>query len=89
MSLDAVNYDKISHIKEKVLEPALRDINAYSDLRVDVEYEKTGRTISHVVFYMQNLEKAKDRDKAKEAYQRYINTECVLGTDRDLLNLIR
>ena len=75
ISLDALKYEKISHVKDKVIEPALRDINTYSDLSVTVSYEKTGRTIAHVVFTMKNLEAAKNEDARKEAERRYYNAE--------------
>ena len=77
-SLDATKYVKISHVKEKVIEPALHDINAYSDLSVTVEYEKTGRSIAHVIFTMKSLEDSKSQESIREAQRRYYNTERAL-----------
>lgn len=81
ISLDAAKYVKISHIKEKVIEPALRDINSFSDLSVSVRYEKTGRTISYVIFTMKNLENSKNAETLKEAQRRYDNAEREIAPD--------
>lgn len=86
VSLDATNYVKISHVKDKVIEPALRDINAFSDLSVGVDYEKQGRTITHVIFSMKNLEQSNDEVNQREAQRRYYNTERELTADSDILN---
>ena len=48
--IDAEQYTKISHFKERVLEPAILDINVYTELNMEYEYKKTGRTITHIVF---------------------------------------
>lgn len=84
-SLDATNYVKVSHVKEKVIEPALRDINTYSDLSVNIEYEKQGRTITHVVFSMNNLEHSRNEQHQREAQRRYYNAERALYPDEDIL----
>ena len=86
VSLDATNYAKISHVKEKVIDPALKDINTFSDLSVSVEYEKEGRTISYVIFTMKNLGQSKDEANLQEAQRRYYNAERVLNPDTDILN---
>ncbi len=86
VSLDATNYVKISHVKEKVIEPALRDINAFSDLCVSVDYEKQGRTITHVIFSMKNLEQSNNEVNQREAQRRYYNTERELTPDSEILN---
>ena len=86
VSLDATNYVKFSHVKEKVIEPALRDINTYSDLSVNVEYEKQGRTITHVVFSMKNLEQSGNGLYQREAQRRYFNAERALYPGDDILN---
>lgn len=52
--IDAEQYTKISHFKERVLEPAILDINAYTELNMEYEYKKTGRTITHIVFRYHN-----------------------------------
>ena len=85
-SLDATKYVKISHIKEKVIEPALHDINAYSDLSVTVEYEKTGRSIAHVIFTIKSLEDSKSQESIREAQRRYYNTERALDPAFELFD---
>ena len=85
-SLDATKYVKISHVKEKVIEPALRDINNYSDLSVTVKYEKEGRTIAYVIFTMNNLENSRNVETMKEAQRRYYNTEREIEPDFKLFD---
>ena len=48
--MDAEHYEKISHFKTRALEPAIDDINTYTELNVEHEYKRTGHTVSHVVF---------------------------------------
>jgi plasmid replication initiation protein len=48
--IDAEKYEKISHFKERVLEPAIVDINDYTELNIEYAYRKTGKAITHVVF---------------------------------------
>lgn len=47
--ISAEKYVKISHFKDRALEPAIEDINTYSDIIVDVNYKKTGRVITHLI----------------------------------------
>lgn len=82
MNLDAATYGQFKHFKEKVLTPALRDINTYSDLVVTVEYIKTGRSFTHVVFSMKDLEKAKSPEAIEEAQRRYWNAEREIDPDQ-------
>jgi len=42
--------NRIDHLKEKVIYPALADINTYSDIRVKFGQRKTGRRVSHFQF---------------------------------------
>jgi len=43
-------YDKLSNLKDKVIEPALVEINEKSDIRVWHEYVKEGRTYTKIHF---------------------------------------
>jgi len=47
-------YSAVSRFKSQVIEPALRDINTYSDLKVSVIYRKTRRTITHLTVTIGN-----------------------------------
>ena len=82
MHLDATSYKEFKRFKEKVLIPALRDINTYSDLVVTVEYVKTGRNYTHIVFSMKDLEKAQTPEAIEEAQRRYLNTEREIDPDQ-------
>lgn len=48
--IDAEGYDKFSHFRQRVLEPAVLDINDYTDLLVEYAFKKTGRAVTHIVF---------------------------------------
>lgn len=80
--LDAASYANFANFKKKVMAPALKDINTYSDLDVTVEYEKTGRAFTHVIFTMKSLEKPRTPEEAEEAQRRYSNVEREIDPDQ-------
>jgi len=82
MNLDATGYKEFKRFKEKVLTPALRDINTYSDLEVTAEFIKSGRNYTHIVFTMKDLEKAKNPEAIEEAQRRYLNVEREINPDQ-------
>lgn len=73
--LDCPYYDKFANFKIKVLEPAIRDINTFTELEVKAEYKKTGRSFSTVVFIIKDLSKSKLPEDNEEAGRRYRNVE--------------
>lgn len=44
------NYGRIYDFKRWVIAPAVKDVNTFSDLKVEVGYRKTGRRVTHVQF---------------------------------------
>lgn len=48
--LDCLSYESFYNFKTKVIIPSIEDINLHTDLCVDVEYIKTGRSYTDVVF---------------------------------------
>lgn len=74
-NLDCMSYDKFTNIRIKVLEPAIKDINTYSELKVSAEYKKTGRSFTSVVFHVVDLGKSKKLEDIEEATRRYHNVE--------------
>lgn len=74
-SLDCLNYENFTNFKNKVLLPALNDINTYSELSVSVEYKKTGRQFTDIIFYIRNLETSESLEDRAEADRRYQQTE--------------
>lgn len=48
--IDAERYTKISHFKDRVLEPAIEEIDTMTDLEVEYDYIRTGRQITHIIF---------------------------------------
>ena len=52
-------YKSIKDFKKYVLEPALKDINTYSDIKASYTQRKTGRRVSHLIFHFRNDEQLK------------------------------
>lgn len=48
--IDAEKYDKISHFKDRILIPAINEINDYTELNIEYAFKKTGKKITHIVF---------------------------------------
>ena len=48
--IDAEKYIKFSHFKDRVFDPAIEDVNNYTDLNVDYAFGKTGKKITHIKF---------------------------------------
>ena len=46
-------YSRWNNFRQMVIDKALQEINDYSDLQIDIELEKCGRTIESVVFIIQ------------------------------------
>lgn len=74
-SLDCVSYENFSNFRKKVILPAIEDINTYTELKVDVDFKKTGRSFSHVIFTMTDLNKSKSPKDKEEAARRFYNIE--------------
>lgn len=79
--LDAMNYTKLSELKSRVIIPAVDEINRYTDIAVDVEYEKTGRAVTHIIFSVQDLKRCNSDAANSEASRRYYNVERALEPD--------
>jgi len=54
-------YDRIEVLKRRVIQPALDDINTYSDIRVEFGQRKSGRRVTHFQFKI--IEKRKPIEK--------------------------
>ena len=52
MGLDG-KYERMDHLKTKVIKPALRDVNAHTDLAVTFDERRRGRAITHFQFKYQ------------------------------------
>ena len=53
-SINAEKYEKYTHFKMRVLEPAIEDINLYSDLNVRYEVKKTGKSFTDICFFIES-----------------------------------
>lgn len=74
--LDCVNYDNFANFKKRVLLPALADVNTYTELKVEVDYRKTGRINTHLLFTISNLNESTLSADIEEAHRRFYNTEA-------------
>lgn len=52
-------YKSIKDFKKNVIEPAIKDINTYSDLKASYTQRKTGRRVTHIIFHFQSDEQLK------------------------------
>lgn len=64
--LNCEQYVNFFDFRRRVLEPAVEEINKYSDIEVDYETEKEGRKVTRINFFMQKKEKTAllDADRA-------------------------
>lgn len=46
----ADQYQKMCNFKDRVLEPAIKDVNDHSNFKVSWEQRKTGRRVTHLIF---------------------------------------
>ena len=74
--MDCVNYDNFANFKKRVLLPALADVNTYTELKVEVDYRKTGRINTHLLFTISNLNESTLSADIEEAHRRFYNTEA-------------
>lgn len=74
MGVDKGEHKQMCHFKNKVLKPALDEINAKSDMKVYVDDVKDGAKIVGFVFMWENLskEQIKERNIRKEKEEAYL-----------------
>ena len=53
-SLSCQNYTRFPDFRRYVLEPAVEEINKYTDINIAYDTEKQGRRVARVIFYMAN-----------------------------------
>lgn len=71
--LDSINYKNLKDFKARVISPALKDINTYSDIKASVDYIKRGNKVTHIRFILKDLSNPKDEEELGEKYHRYMN----------------
>ena len=74
--VDCDKYPNYKDFRRNVLEPAIEDINAFTDLDVSFEALKTGRKITHIEFIIRTYV---DKDYTMD---RFYNRRKVLGSIR-------
>ena len=70
--LDCENYKNFSDFKRFALEPAVAEVNKFSDLRIAYDLERKGRKITRVIFYFK-----------KKTKERLLETEDTIRDELD------
>lgn len=68
--LDASQYKNYAHFRQYCLDPALEEINLYTELKVEAKAIYAGKTAVQVQFTTENLEKLQDEESKQLCLQR-------------------
>lgn len=80
--LDCENYENLTNFKTKVLNPALRDINTYSNIYCEYELVKSGRQYTTIIFHIKDLIKSSAVADVEERIRRTFNVEKEIDTNQ-------
>lgn len=70
-------YKAIKDLKKRVIEPAMQQINEYSDIAVSFEQRKTGRAVTHLIFAVKQRHEAKPAKPVRSAKHPAVTREYV------------
>jgi len=76
LELDS-GYDRMNNFKARVIDPAVKDINEYSNYQVTYTQRKTGRSVTHLIFKFRvkkSPEAIAEAEAAKEKARQEKNT---------------
>lgn len=82
-------YPSIRDLKRRVIEPAVKDVNAHSDLTIEWGQRKTGRQVTHLQFkFKPKTEKIKlqKEDKGVENILNSTNNDIIYGYPKYILD---
>lgn len=71
--LDAESYDRWFNFRKRILEPAIEEIEQYSDLNITYELIKKGRAYDQIKFF---IEQKKDSTELIQNVQLFFNEFC-------------
>lgn len=81
--LDCVGkYEEFRDFRKRVLDPALKDINEFSDLQVEMESLKTGNRVTGLIFHLIDLTREAMPEDIDEANRRHRNVDRVINRDQ-------
>ena len=60
------SYVRFSHFKKCVMEPAIKEVSANTDLRLEAEYIKAGKAVTHIRVYIHDKKAADEAPVASE-----------------------
>lgn len=93
LGVEKTDYVLFADFRINVVQTAMDEINANSDMKVEAGYEKTGRKVSHVVFHCEkakgkkppSLEPPRNADGKpdKKAHPEYIAELMAIGIDEE------
>lgn len=69
-NLDCQNYKNFNDFKRFAIEPAVKEINKYTDINVAYDTETEGRKVTRVIFYMAGKSKSALLDAEREATEK-------------------
>ena len=78
----ADKYDDYRNFRRRVLDPALKDINEYSDIQVEMETVKTSYRVTGLVFHMIDLTREAMPEDIDEANRRHRNVDREIDPDQ-------
>lgn len=84
LGLEKKEYVKLSNFKNRIIEPALKEINLKSPLNIEVDYLKTGRKVTGIVFKF----KSKNEKNNVEIESNFSKIEGAETEEKANVNLI-
>ena len=75
--LDCKNYDRWPDFRRFALEPAVKEINKFSDINIAYDVEREGRKVTRVIFYMAD-KKPEALIEAKRAIQEKLDGQLTI-----------
>lgn len=66
------SYDRMFDFKKRVLDPAVKDINEYSNFQVTWTQRKTGRRVTHLTFTFSEKQSAKTKNTTPQSKEKTI-----------------
>lgn len=86
--LDCENYERPAAFQSRVLNPAMRDINTYSNIYCEYEMIKNGRQYEKIIFHMRDLEKSSALRDVEERIRRQNNVRCEVDENQIMIQEI-
>lgn len=60
------SYSRFPHFKRYIMEPSIKEVSENTDLRLEIDYIKTGKAVSHIAVYIHDKKAADEAPVASE-----------------------